>query len=87
MKINAGQSFHVLEITSEEAQSQVNSLESRKLGSYKNKPTKLLTETSEVSWEHLAKIWNEKVTSGKNFPNELKLADITLIFKKEVQHQ
>ena len=40
MKINVRQSFHVLEITSEEAQSEVNSLDSRKLGSYKNKPTK-----------------------------------------------
>ena len=36
-----------------------------------------------MSCEHLAKIWNEQVTYSKNFPNELKLADITLILKKK----
>ena len=50
---------------------------------YKNITTKILTETSEISSEHLPKIWNQHVIRGKNFPNELKLADITPIFRKE----
>ena len=42
-------------------------------------PTKILKETSEISSEYLAKIWNELVIRSKNFPNELKLADIKKI--------
>ena len=42
-----------------------------------------MKEFSEISIEHLAKIWNEQVLRSKNFPNELNLADITPIFKKE----
>ena len=30
---------------------------------------------------HIAKIWNEQVMRSKNLPNDLKLADITPIFK------
>ena len=81
--INVEQSFHFSEITSEEGLSEINNLGSRKVGSYKNIATKIVKKFSEISIEHLAKIWNEQVLRSKNFLNELNLADITPIFKKE----
>ena len=68
--INVEQFFQFSEITSEEVLSEINNLDSKKVGSYKNIPTKILTETSEVSSEHLAKIWNEQVIRSKNFPKK-----------------
>ena len=77
--INVEQSFQFSEVTSEEALR----LTIWTVGSYKNKPTKLPKETSEISRKHLAKIWNEQVTRSKSFPIELKLADFIPIFKSE----
>ena len=42
-----------------------------------------MKESSEKSCEYLKKIRNEQVIMKKNFPNELKLADITSILKKD----
>ena len=84
--INVEQSFQFSEVTSEEVLSEINNLDSKNVGSYKNVPTKILKNTSEISSEHLAKIWNEQVIRSENFPNVLKLADSTLIFKKIIQH-
>ena len=80
--VNVEQYFQFSEITSEEVLSKINNLDSKNIGSCKNIPTKILKESSEISSEHLAKIWNEQVIS-KNFPKELKLADTTPIFKEE----
>ena len=80
--INVEQSFQLPEITSQEVLSEINNLDSKKVGSYKNIPTTIQKETSEISSDHLAKTWNEQVIRS-NFPNELKSADITPIFKKE----
>ena len=59
--IKVEQSFQFSEITSKELLSEINNLNSKKVGLYKNIPTKIQKETSEVSSEHLAKIWNEQV--------------------------
>ena len=80
--INVEQSFQLPEITSQEVLSEINNLDSKKVGSYKNISTTIQKETSEISSDHLTKTWNEQVIRS-NFPNELKLADITPIFKKE----
>ena len=81
--INVEQSFQFSKITSEEGLSEINILGSRKVGSHKNIATKIVKESSDISIEHLAKIWNEQVLRSKNFPNELNLADITPISKKD----
>ena len=80
--ITINELFQFSEITSEEILSEINNLDNKKVGSYKNIPTKVLKESSEISYEYLTKIWNEQVIMQKKFPNELKLADITLILKK-----
>ena len=53
--IDVEQSFQFSAIT-EQVLSETNDLNSRKVGSYRNIPTRILKETSEISSEHLAKI-------------------------------
>ena len=42
-----------------------------------------MKESSKMGNVYLTKIWNEQVIMQKNFPNELKLGDITLILKRD----
>ena len=44
-------------------------------------PTKQLKQVCDIVCEPLMMIWNEEVLKGKSFPDKLKLADITPIFK------
>ena len=80
--ITVNELFRFSEITSEEILSEFSNLDNKKVGSYKNIPTKILKQSSEISCEYLTKIWNEQVIM-QDFPNELKLADITPILKKD----
>ena len=82
--VNVEQPCQFSEIISEGVLSEINNLDSKRTGSYKNIPSKILKETSKISSERLAKIWNEQVIRSKNFPNELKLADIIPILKKKL---
>ena len=81
--ININELFQFLEITSEEILSEINNLDNKTVGSYKNVPTKILKESSEISCEYMTKIWNEQAVMQKSFPNELKLADSTPVLKRD----
>ena len=80
--INVNDLFEFSKITSDETLREINNLENKKAGSWKNIPTKILKQSSEIGCEYLTKIWNEQVIIQKDFQNELKLA-ITSILKKE----
>jgi len=45
-------------------------------------PSKCLKTGSEECKEYLANVWNEEIVAQCHFPDELKLADVTPIFKK-----
>ena len=47
-----------------------------------NIPTKLLKEVSDICAPALNDIWNNEIITQKCFPNNLKLADVTHVFKK-----
>ena len=81
--ININELFQFSEITSQEILYETNNLDNKKVASYKNIPTKILKESSKMGNVYLTKIWNEQVIMQKNFPNELKLGDITLILKRD----
>ena len=81
--ININELFQFSEITSEEILSKINNLDNKKVGSYKNVPTRILKESSEISCEYMTKTWKEQAIMQKSFPNELKLADITPISKRD----
>ena len=55
----------------------------KKNGTFGNIPTKLLKEVSDICAPALNDIWNNEIITQKSFPNNLKLADVTPVFKKE----
>ena len=57
-------------------------LDVKKSGTFSNIPTKKLKETSEICTPILCKIWNDEIIENKNFPENLKLADVTPVHKK-----
>ena len=66
--ININELFQCSEITSDKILSEINNLDSKRVGSYKNIPTKILKESSEISCDYLTKIWNEQEIMQKEFP-------------------
>ena len=58
-------------------------LNNKKNGTFGNNPTKLLKEVSDICAQVLNGIWNNEIITQKCFPNNLKLADKTPVFKKE----
>ena len=75
--------FDFSEVSLDEIATEVNKLNNKKLGTFNNIPAKHLKESSEICKEYLLKIWNDEILENQSFPDELKLADITPIFKKE----
>ena len=59
------------------------SLSNKKNGTFGNIPTKLLKEVSDICGPALNDIWNKEIFTQQSFPNNLKLADLTPVFKKE----
>ena len=62
---------------------EISVLDKNKNGTFNNIPAKCLKETSNECAPFLARIWNEEVIGLNNFPKDLKLADVTPIFKKD----
>jgi len=58
-------------------------LDSKKKGTFGDIPTKCLKEASNECTHSLADIWNHEIIRYGHFPNELKLADVTPVFKKK----
>ena len=58
-------------------------LENKENGTFKNIPSNRLKEVSEVTAPCLTNILNTKIISEQIFPNNLKLADPTPVFKKK----
>ena len=54
-----------------------------KNGTFKNIPTRRLKDVSDVCSPILANIWNEEILLNKNFPENLKLADVKPNLKKK----
>ena len=52
-------------------------------GTFGNIPAKLLKEVSDICTPALNDIWNYEIITQKWFPNNLKLADMIPLFKKE----
>ena len=58
-------------------------LNDKKNDTFGNIPTNLLKEVSDICAQALNDIWNNEIVTQKCFPNNLKLADVTPVFKKE----
>ena len=63
-------------------QSEIKALKTNRAFPYMNIPPKQLKELIGLISEPLQSIWNEEIVSKRKFPSELKLADLSPIFKK-----
>ena len=57
-------------------------LNPKKATTHKNIPPKILKSSSEATVNILHRLFNETITKGV-FPDDLKLADVTPVFKKD----
>ena len=62
---------------------EISNLNSKKVGTLGNIPTKVLKESSNACNTVLRDIWNFEILRKQNFPQNLKLADITSVYKKK----
>ena len=58
-------------------------LNNKKNGTFSNIPTKLLKQVSDICAATSNDICNNEIIPQNCFPNNLELADVTLVFKKE----
>ena len=58
-------------------------LDNKKNGTFKNIPSNRLKEVSEVTATYLTNIWTTEILIEQTFPDNLKLADVSPVFKKE----
>ena len=79
-KINRTQ-FSFEEVSLNEVSQEVHQINIKKVGTFKNIPSKHLKQNSDICSPILTKLFNKCIRNDE-FPNELKLADITPIFKK-----
>ena len=56
---------------------------SKKPDAFGNIPTKILRSSSDICNVALQNIWNSEILEKLYFPNKLKLADITPLYKKK----
>ena len=68
-----------------EMENEIKALNPKKATTYNNIPTRILKSTSDICSTILSKIWSQAVFNC-NFPNNLKLADITALLKLLIQH-
>ena len=74
--------FSFCKTTSLEIEKEIRDLNSNKATTHGNIPTKILKQSSEACKESLTNLFNKTIRES-NFPKELKLADVTPIYKKD----
>ena len=74
--------FSFQNVTISEIENELQKLNSKKSSTLNNIPTKILKSNKDICSSTLHMIFNESLNNS-SFPDELKLADITTIFKKE----
>ena len=60
---------------------EINNLDKNKSGTFGNIPSDRLKEVSEVSAPCLTNIWNFEIINQHTFPDNLKIADVTPVYK------
>ena len=75
-------SFDFVSVSVDEVEKVIKRLNPNKATTFNTIPLKMLTKTSETSAKIIHKVFNETVETG-DYPDNLKLADITPVFKKK----
>ena len=82
-KFNFTVCFESEEVTLKDIEKEILNLNSKKAVASNSIPTKVLKETSDICSPVLQQIWNDEILKKCQVPENLKLADITPVFKKE----
>ena len=75
-------SFNFVPVTVNEVEKEIKKLNPNKATTFNTIPFKMLIKTSETSAKIVHKLFNETIDTG-HYPDNLKLADITPVFKKK----
>ena len=81
--ISVNQDFYFSKTEVRDILKETVALNNKKNGTFGNIPTKLLKEVSDICAPALNDIWNKEIITRKSFHNNLKLADVTPVLKKE----
>ena len=81
--ITGNENFHFSPVDHENISKEITNLDSKKTGTFKNIPSRRIKYVSDLCSPILANIWNEKILLNRSFPENLKLADVSPIFKKK----
>ena len=84
LDVNNG-SFSFEKVSIENIKNGISELNPAKATTFKSIPPKLLKSASEIVSEPLQIIFNNSVVEHSSFPDELKLADVSSLFKKDVK--
>ena len=74
--------FSFTAVNEDDIQREILNLNPKKSGTFGNTPTKMLKSSSEICSVALQNIRNSEILGKLYFPNKLKLADITPVYKK-----
>ena len=75
--------FSFKEIQESDIQKEVSNLNSKKAGTFGNIPKKVLKDSSDICDSILQDIWNYEILGKQYFFKNIKLADITPVYKKK----
>ena len=75
--------FSFTAVNEDDIEREILNLNPKKPGTFGNIPTKMLKSSSEICSVALQNIWNSEILGKLYFPNKLKLADITPVYKKK----
>ena len=82
-KVRFESRFGFKEVSNLDIEREISHLNTKKVGTFGNIPTKVLKESSNVCNSTLKDIWNYEILGKQNFSKNLKLADITPVYKKK----
>ena len=82
-KVRFESRFSFKEVSNLDIEREISHLNTKKVGTFGNIPTKVLKESSNVCNSTLKDIWNYEILGKQNFSKNLKLADITPVYKKK----
>ena len=75
--------FHFFKTTIKNIENEIRKLNFSKKGIFKNISPKYMLETLDVSGPTLLNIWTEGILKDCAYPDKSKLADVSLVYKKE----
>ena len=81
--IRVDQKFYFEQVSIDDILKEMKNLDNKKNGTFTNISSNCLKEVSEVTVPCLTNIWNAQIISKQTFADNLKLAHVTCVFKKE----